>query len=152
MSGTRPRVLADIAGPALAAALVEQGIMEIADLAGAEPVPLQGCEKFVLKFPQKVLANFIDSLSVVWTLSETKNETQVLVDYFVWRWNNHDPSLGLAPTGQGAIAKMRLVLMAQGDSLDLLEQFKNLDVESRLLLGEEMALTGAAGQNPPPVL
>lgn len=117
------------------------------DLAGAEPYPLQGCEKFVLKFPLKVLGSFIDSFGVVWTLSPTKTETRVLEDYFVWRWTHHDPPLGAIPTGQGAVAKLRLVLMAQGDSVELLKQFDNLDDESRVLLSEEMAVTGAEGQS-----
>merc|ERR1712050_236109 len=94
-----------------------------ADLAGAEPYPLQGCEKFVLKFPQKVLGNFVDSFPVVWTLGEAKTETQVLEDYLIWRWEKHEPSLGPPPTGKGSIAKMRLTLMAQADSQELLRQF-----------------------------
>merc|ERR1712032_105346 len=35
------------------------------DLAGAEGSPLAGCEKFVLKFPQRVLGQFLESFGVV---------------------------------------------------------------------------------------
>merc|ERR1719487_1431081 len=57
----------------------------LTDLAGAEPFPLEGCEKFVLKFPLKVLTSFLMSFPIVRQLSE-KSETEVLEDYLVWRW------------------------------------------------------------------
>jgi hypothetical protein len=117
-----------------------------ADLAGAEPFPLQGSEKFVLKFPQKVLSNFIDSFAVVWTLDQ-KSETAVLEDYLLWRWNNHEPRLGPAPTGKGSIAEMRLVCMAQGDSAEVLRQFENLPEEDKQILSNELAMTGIQDQS-----
>merc|ERR1719498_779849 len=64
-----------------------------ADLAGAEPTPLGGCEKMVLKFPSKVLVRFIESFSIVQNLSPTKTETNVLEEYIKWRWTQ-DPNLG----------------------------------------------------------
>jgi hypothetical protein len=116
-----------------------------ADLAGAEPYPMQGCEKFVLKFPQRVLGNFVDSFPVVWTLGP-KNETQVFEDYLIWRWENHEPSLGAPPSGKGSIAKMRLVLMAQTDSHELLKQFSRLPEEEMNILSNELAMTGCQDQ------
>merc|ERR1719436_385642 len=46
----------------------------LADLAGAEPCPLEGCEKFVLMFPQPVLSMFLKSFPHVSELSR-KSET-----------------------------------------------------------------------------
>jgi len=117
-----------------------------ADLAGAEPYPLNGCEKFVVKFPRKVLGCFIDSFSVVWTLGPSKTETQVYEDYVVWRWATNELDLGPAPSGQGAIAKMRLILMAQGDSGELLRTLAALPGEDRQVLEAELAVTGCEGQ------
>ena len=37
----------------------------LTDLAGAEPTPTRGCEKFVLRFPQPVLHKLISSMSLV---------------------------------------------------------------------------------------
>lgn len=118
------------------------------DLAGAEPVPLQGCEKFVLKFPQKVLKNFLDSFPIVWRLSPTKTETMVLQDYLEWRWSLEEQFdiPHIPPTGKGAIAMMRLTVMAQGDSAEIVKQFKSLDVNDRQILSDELALTGLDGQ------
>eukprot|EP00966_Prymnesium_polylepis_P217454 5032944-Prymnesium_polylepis.1 len=47
----------------------------LTDLAGAEPTPLEGSEKFVLKFPMPVLAAFIKSFAVINELAH-KTETQ----------------------------------------------------------------------------
>jgi len=116
------------------------------DLAGAEPCPTEGCEKLVLKFPQKVLDQFLSSFSIVQNLSPTKSETQVFEEYLVWRWNELDAPVGPAPAGKGSIAKMRLVVMAQGDSAEILRQFKKLNEEDQFVLSEELALTGSQGQ------
>jgi len=115
------------------------------DLAGAEPCPMEGCEKFVLKFPQRVLAQFLESFSVVQAIS-TKSESQVFEDYLKDIWSRHVPDLGVPPSGPGAIAKMRLVLMAQGDTLDVLNQLSKLSPEDQVTLGQEMACTGCSGQ------
>lgn len=118
------------------------------DLAGAEAFPLQGCEKFVLKFPLHVLSSFIDSFAVVWNLGP-KTDTEVFEDYLVWRWNNignANPKLGHTPTGTGAIAKMRLVLMAQGDSAEVMRHFLKLKKADREVLSQELAITGCAMQ------
>ncbi|CAE7944229.1 CDC123, partial [Symbiodinium necroappetens] len=116
-----------------------------ADLAGAEASPLQGCEKFVLKFPQQVLGSFIDSFAVVWNLGP-KTETEVFEEYLVWRWGNMEQRLGPAPTGSGAIAKMRLVLMAQGDNQEVLRQFSRLKKADQQVLSQELAITGCLNQ------
>lgn len=115
------------------------------DLAGAEAFPLQGCEKFVLKFPLHVLSSFIDSFAVVWNLGP-KTETEVFEDYLVWRWNHMSTKMGTTPSGTGAIAKMRLVLMAQGDSLEIIRQFEKLKKADYQVLSQELAITGCSQQ------
>lgn len=116
-----------------------------ADLAGAEPFPMQGCEKFVLKFPLPVLTNFIDSFPVVWNLGP-KTETQVYEDYLEWRWNRMDPTLGPVPTDPFTVAKMRLVVMSQGDPMEVLRSFSDLPVRDQETLAEELSLTGCQDQ------
>jgi len=115
------------------------------DLAAAEPCPMDGCEKFVLKFPQKVLAAFLNSFSIVQQLY-SRSETQVLEDYLIWRWQSQEPSLGRPPEGEGSIMKLRLVVMAQGDSERLLEAINKLSPEDHQTLSEELACTGCKDQ------
>ena len=55
------------------------------DLAGAEPTPLRGSEKFVLKFPHPVLHSFISSFSLVGSLV-SQPETAVYESYLVKNW------------------------------------------------------------------
>mmetsp|Transcript_39120 Transcript_39120/g.112462 ORF Transcript_39120/g.112462 Transcript_39120/m.112462 type:complete len:1261 (-) Transcript_39120:40-3822(-) len=117
----------------------------LTDLAGAEPCPQEGAEKFVLKFPMKVLSSFLRSFSFVQYLSH-KTETQVYEDYLDWRWKMHEPSLGQAPIERGSIAKLRLVVMAQGSSDIWLEAYNSLGSDHRLILDSEMACTGIEGQ------
>lgn len=117
----------------------------LTDLAGAEPYPQEGCEKFVLKFPSKVLGSFINSFKIVSELS-TKSESQVLEDYLVWRWTAHSPSLGEVPKGYGSIAALRLVVMAQGNSLAVLRALHLLPPEDSEVLNRELALTGCKEQ------
>jgi hypothetical protein len=52
----------------------------LTDLAGAEPTPLRGSEKFTLMFPHHVLASFVDSFPIVEMLA-THSETEVLERY-----------------------------------------------------------------------
>ena len=73
--------------------------------------------------PRHVLSSFIDSFQVVWKLGP-RTETEVLEDYLKWRWGTMPSNLGPCPSGAGSVAKMRLVLMAQGDSLEILRQFR----------------------------
>lgn len=117
-----------------------------ADLAGAEPFPMQGCEKFVLKFPLPVLTNFIDSFPVVWNLGP-KTETQVYQDYLEWRWGRADCSLGPVPSDPFRVAKMRLVVMSQGDALEVLRSFSDLPPRDQETLAEELSLTGCCDQS-----
>ncbi|CAJ1366545.1 unnamed protein product [Effrenium voratum] len=117
-----------------------------ADLAGAEASPLTGCEKFVLKFPLHVLSSFIDSFPVVWKLGP-HTETEVLENYLIWRWGSLPANLGPPPKGAGAIAKLRLVLMAQGDSFEVMRQFKQLPKSDATILSKELAITGCQGQH-----
>ena len=49
---------------------------------------------------------------------------QVLEEYLKWRWGTMPSNLGACPSGAGSVAAMRLVLMAQGDSNDILRQFR----------------------------
>ncbi|CAE7153701.1 MAP3K3, partial [Symbiodinium necroappetens] len=115
-----------------------------ADLAGAEASPMQGCEKFVLKFPQHVLGNFLNSFPVVWQLGP-KTETEVYEDYLLWRWSQLGLS-GAAPTGTGAVAQIRLAMMAQGDSAEVVKQFHRLSPSDLTVLSSELALTGCTSQ------
>jgi len=116
------------------------------DLAGAVPTPLGGSEKFVLGFPLKVLSSFLSSFSIVADLGNAQSETTVSENYLRWRWEMHKPSLGPPPSGVGAIAKMRLVIMAQGNSKMILDSFNKLSDADRRTLSEELARTGCEGQ------
>lgn len=117
----------------------------LTDLAGAEPFPQEGCEKFVLKFPQTVLASFLSSFSIVQDLS-TLTETKVFEDYLVWRWRS-EGNIGPPPNGKGSIARLRLVVMAQGDSRKVLDAYDALPREDTMVLEEELARTGCEGQS-----
>ncbi|CAE7300309.1 DEGP1 [Symbiodinium sp. CCMP2592] len=81
----------------------------------------------------------------VWNLGP-KTETEVFEEYLVWRWGNMEQRLGPAPTGSGAIAKMRLVLMAQGDNQEVLRQFSRLKKADQQVLSQELAITGCLNQ------
>merc|ERR1719326_641786 len=78
----------------------------LTDLAGAEPTPLGGCEKFVVKFPLPVLNSFLRSFEFVQQIAK-QTETEVFEEYLRMRWEEHSPSLGPLPTGDDAIAQMR---------------------------------------------
>jgi hypothetical protein len=118
----------------------------LTDLAGAEPCPQEGCEKFVLKFPQRVLASFLSSFSIVKHLT-SRSETEVREDYLVWRWKQTEESYcGPPPTGSGSVALLRLVIMAQGDSRRILNAFQALQPQDREQLETELAITGCEAQ------
>merc|ERR1719335_909034 len=57
----------------------------LTDLAGAEPSPLGGAEKLVLKFPHAVLDSFIRSFSVLNDLA-IASETEVMERSLVRTW------------------------------------------------------------------
>mmetsp|Transcript_16583 Transcript_16583/g.38828 ORF Transcript_16583/g.38828 Transcript_16583/m.38828 type:complete len:1285 (-) Transcript_16583:107-3961(-) len=118
----------------------------LTDLAGAEPFPQEGSEKFVLKFPQKVLVAFLDSFPIVQNLG-TKTETEVLEEYLGWRWNQHQPSLGPLPKGKGSIARQRLMTMSQASADSVLAALDRvLSVEDREVLFTELSRTGCSDQ------
>jgi len=83
----------------------------LTDLAGAEPTPLAGCEKFSHKFPLPVLNSFLHSFEFVEKIA-TQSETAVMEQYLKFRWEM-EPSLGPAPEGPDAVARMRLLCMAR---------------------------------------
>ncbi|CAK0896791.1 unnamed protein product, partial [Prorocentrum cordatum] len=118
----------------------------LTDLAGAEGRPMEGCEKFVLKFPPKVLMSFLYSFRFMSQLS-SHTETEVLEDYLKWRWTQAEPSLGTPPRGRGAVAKMRMVAMAQSHPWHVAEAYDNLVLVDRDILDEEMTRTGLANQS-----
>ena len=62
----------------------------LTDLAGAEPTPLRGSEKFVLKFPHFVLDSFIQSFHVINELAN-RSETEVFEAYLIERWQVGGP-------------------------------------------------------------
>jgi hypothetical protein len=117
----------------------------LTDLAGAEPYPQEGCEKFVLKFPQKVLTSFLNSFRFVELLG-TNAETKVFEDYLLWRWSCYAPSLGAVPSGSGSIARLRLAIMTQGSEKNMLKAYGNLAHKDRQVLDEELARTGCRNQ------
>lgn len=118
----------------------------LTDLAGAEPFPMEGCTKFVLKFPQKVLTAFLHSFPVVQHLS-SKNETEVFEDYLEWRWTSCDSEeLGPVPTGQGSVAKMRMVVMAQAKQACFVEALSKVSSADKEVLEVELARTGCRDQ------
>jgi len=117
------------------------------DLAGAEPTPLKGSEKFVLKFPHPVLHSFISSFSLVGSLV-SKSETEVFEQFLVKYWLDLQHGLGKPPTGKHAIALMRLVTQVQHLPMqqNLVTAWSQLNDEDSSVLSTEMALTGCAGQ------
>lgn len=120
----------------------------LTDLAGAEPTPLGGCEKFVIKFPLPVLNSFIRSFATVGRIA-TETETQVMEGYLLSRWAEHTAE---PPTGPAAIAKMRLLCMAQLNAAPILEAFDRLSADDAELLSAEMAMTACEGQTYSPDL
>jgi len=119
----------------------------LTDLAGAEPTPLGGCEKFVIKFPLHVLNSFLQSFKFIEGIT-SQTETQVMEKYLKHRWSDHVPSLGATPTGPHSIAAMRLLCMAQANGRNVVEAFsQELPKEDKDVLSVEMSRTGCAGQN-----
>merc|ERR1719223_1139572 len=116
----------------------------LTDLAGAEPTPLDGCEKFVLRFPQRVLTAFLRSIPFVQRL-HAKSETATFEDYLRWRWQSVET---LGPMGQGAgtAAQLRLVTMAQKAESRVLEAYWNLALHDKRVLDVELALSGCEKQ------
>jgi len=121
----------------------------ITDLSGAVPTPLRGSEKFVVQFPHFVLDSFIESFPLIHTLAD-RTETQVLESYLTERWKQLSESgvLGPTPTGEEAIAQMRLVVQAQNQAEQqaVAKAWGQLSADDRRTLSLEMAATGIATQ------
>jgi len=118
----------------------------ITDLAGAEPTPLAGCEKFVVKFPLAVLNSFLRSFEFVERLG-AQPESEVMEDYLKVRWVEQTPPRGVPPKGDSAIAKMRLLCMAQSNAPAILDAFDDLSRDDIAVLSREMCRTGCEHQN-----
>jgi len=67
--------------------------------------------------------------------------------YLKMRWQENELSPGPVPTGDSAVAKMRLLCMAQTNALPVLHGFAELPEEDREILSTEMARTGCIGQS-----
>jgi len=118
----------------------------LTDLAGAEPTPLGGCEKFTIKFPLTVLNSFLRSFELIEKIATSK-ETEVMEEYLMVRWIECVPPKGPVPSGDSAIAKMRLLCMAQMNADKILEGFNELSEEDMTVLNLEMSRTGCLGQS-----
>jgi len=118
----------------------------VTDLAGAEPTPFRGSEKFAVKFPPHVLQSLMGCFSIVRSLAN-KTETEVYADYLVSRWVEVSEQLGPVPTGLSRIAKLRLHCMGQQAAKQLLLAFDDLSEDDSRILSQEMAVTGLAGQS-----
>jgi hypothetical protein len=118
----------------------------ITDLAGAEPTPLGGCEKFVMKFPLPVLNSFLRSFKVV-TQIASRTETEVMEEYLKMRWQEHIPSLGPPPKGKDALLKLRLLCMAQANFAPILQAVPNLPAADLDVLCTEMSRTSSESQS-----
>mmetsp|Transcript_48214 Transcript_48214/g.114653 ORF Transcript_48214/g.114653 Transcript_48214/m.114653 type:complete len:1662 (-) Transcript_48214:40-5025(-) len=117
----------------------------VTDLAGAEPTPFKGTEKFAVKFPPTVLQGLLGCFSSVRSLAHS-TETEVYESYILERWMASDTILGFAPEGRERTAKMRLNCMAQQAAKPLLDAFDELDDLDQETLIFELAATGLPSQ------
>jgi len=120
----------------------------ITDLAGAVATPLNGCEKFTVRFPQSVFSAILKSFSVVQQLAHT-SPTQLTQDYLMRAWfESGARRLVPPPTGPETIAVLRLAVQSQGavSRSEMLEIFSSLPASVRDLLGAEMARSGVASE------
>jgi len=118
----------------------------LTDLAGAVPTPLRGAEKFVVAFPHAVLSTFIRSFPMVQQLAFV-SQTELLEAYLKAVWAEL-PGFGAVPSGDEAIALLRLVVQAQSpaNQLAVRNAFYTLPASQQRLLSVEMARTGVHGQ------
>jgi len=119
----------------------------VTDLAGAEPTPFAGSEKFAVKFPPFVLQGLLGCFSMVRMLADY-SETEVYEAYLRERWQALDKINGEKglPTGPSAIAKMRLLCMAQGGASAVISAFDRISQADQLTLIKELSETGMPGQ------
>ena len=118
----------------------------LTDLAGAEPYqarPWPGSEKFVARFPLKVLMAFLESFAFVHQLA-TKSEVEVTEDYLQERWKAIGPPSFVSD--ECIVAAMRLALMAQGFEADADAALQSLPEAERQLLSIELARTACQQQ------
>lgn len=118
----------------------------LTDLAGAEPTPLFGCNKLTSQLPMPVLKSFMKSVRYIQQLAD-RTETEVMESYLKDRWKDHRPSMGTLPAGAHALAKARLLCMAQGNAKIVLDAFEKLSPDDQEVLSVEMARTGAENQS-----
>ena len=73
---------------------------------------------------------------------------QVVETYLIERWSERKADLGPVPTGESAVALMRLVVQAQNakEQLAIAAAFHELGEDDRHVLTTEMAMTGILGQ------
>mmetsp|Transcript_2405 Transcript_2405/g.5120 ORF Transcript_2405/g.5120 Transcript_2405/m.5120 type:complete len:1794 (-) Transcript_2405:193-5574(-) len=117
----------------------------VTDLAGAEPSPFTGTEKFAAKFPPNVLQGLLGCFSIVKSLA-AGSITEVYEQYLEKRWREVENLLGPVPLGPERIAKLRLHCMAQGGAQSVLAEFDKLTDADKTTLVHEMAETGVDGE------
>jgi len=117
----------------------------VTDLAGAEPTPFLGTEKFAVKFPPPVLQGLLGCFSIVKSLADG-TETEIYERYLVTRWKAAEDLLGPVPQGPERTARLRLHCMGQAGAKTLLDAFGQLPEDDRALLSRELAETGMPGQ------
>lgn len=118
------------------------------DLAGAEPTPFRGSEKFVMQFPQPVLGTLIASMPFVQKLVDT-TPTDLYEQYLHFASARDVAVEKLPPTrGEEGIALMRLLIQCQDEKKQRLLQagFARMPGDKRRALSYELALTGVAGE------
>jgi hypothetical protein len=128
----------------------------LTDLAGAEPFlhkPWPGSDKFVVKFPQKVLCAFLESFSFIDRLA-SNSEVQVMEEYLLDRWRALGLESEIVPEGC-MLAAARLALHAQGFEAELVRALRAMAPDERDVLATEFARTGLRQQfqnGPAPLL
>jgi len=117
----------------------------VTDLAGAEPTPYRGSEKFAIKFPPQVLQSLLTCFHIVDSLA-LNTETEVYETYLSYRWQQASDLLGPEPTSLDRTARLRLHCMAQQNAKPLLDAFDRISAEDRRTLMYEMPETGLSSQ------
>jgi len=117
----------------------------LTDLAGAEPTPLRGCEKFVLKFPRSVLDSILGSLPFVQRLATT-TPTALYENYLNHVWPT---AIGPPPEDDDAVAMMRLLVQVQEPDMQelLWEAQSHMAEDVRSFIAYEMALSGVRSES-----
>ena len=115
---------------------------------GRDADALRGSQ-FVVGFPHKVLSTFIRSFPLVKQLAVC-TQTDLAERYLKSVWAEMPPELNPTsePSGEHAIARMRLVVQAQSaaNQIAVNDAFNKLSASEKEVLSFEMALTGVAEQ------